>query len=109
MVKIATVNTLLPVLLSTVETWYNKILGTKIFCLLYQIFCYISVVKKKKKKRKLLNSLGPENFVHYIRYFVISDLFINMEFPLYFTSESLISYPGVDQSTIHPPPPSRLM
>ena len=26
----------------TVETRYNEILGTEIFCLLYQIFCYIS-------------------------------------------------------------------
>ena len=27
---------------STVETQYNEILGTGTFCLLYQIFCYIS-------------------------------------------------------------------
>ena len=26
----------------TVETRYNEILGTEKFCLLYQIFCYIS-------------------------------------------------------------------
>ena len=52
----------------TVETryMYNEILGTGKFCLLYQIFCYISTQQTYKTKQ--INSLGPEKMVCYIRY-----------------------------------------
>ena len=53
-------------------------LGTGKFCLLYQIFCYIS--SKKQFKTKQLISLGPDKIVCYIRYFVRS---LFNEFPLY--------------------------
>ena len=59
----------------TVETQYNEILGTEKFCLLYQIFCYIS--SQKHYKTKKMYSLGLEKLVCYIRYCVISDLFIS--------------------------------
>ena len=54
----------------TGKNQYNVIVGTMKFCLLYQIFCYISVVYKQ------FISLGPEKTVCYIRYLVISDLLI---------------------------------
>ena len=49
---------------------YNEILGTGIFC----IFCYISHMNQYKSNQ--INSLGLEKIVCYIRYFVVSDLFI---------------------------------
>ena len=58
------------------KTQYNKIFGTEKFCLLYQIFCYISS-KKTQYKTKEINSLGPEKLFCYIRYSILSyqDLF----------------------------------
>ena len=59
------------------ESQHNEILGTKKFCLLSDIV--ISVVHKQYKTKEI-NSLGPEKLVCllcYIRYFVISDLFIS--------------------------------
>ena len=59
----------------TGKTQYNEVLGTITFCLLYQIFCYIIIFKQCKTKQ--IVSLGPEKTVCYIRYFVISNLFIS--------------------------------
>ena len=50
----------------SVETRYNKIIGTKKFCLLYKIFCYIN----KQYKTKQITLLGPE------KSFVISDILL---------------------------------
>ena len=44
--------------MNTMETQYNEIFGTEKLCLLYQIFCYISI--KKQYKTKNIDSLGPE-------------------------------------------------
>ena len=44
-------------------------------CYSNQVFCYIS--SKKQYKTKQINSLGPKKIVCYIRYFVISYLFIS--------------------------------
>ena len=59
---------------STVETWYNNILGTRNFVCYIKYFV-ISVVNKQYNTKES-NSLGPEKLLCYIRYFVISDLFI---------------------------------
>ena len=53
----------------TGKTQYNEILGTRKFCLLYQISC-LSVVYKQYKTKEII-SLGLEKTVCYIRYFVI--------------------------------------
>ena len=45
------------------------------FCLLYQIFCYISSVQTIQNK--VINFIGTGEKVCYIRYFVISDLSIS--------------------------------
>ena len=61
---------LFPFLQSTVEIQYNEIPWDR------EILFVISVVNKQYKTKEI-NSLGPENCLCYIRYFVISDLFIS--------------------------------
>ena len=64
----------------TVETWYNKILGTEIF--FYIRYFVISVVNYKQYNTDQINPLGPEKLVCYIRYFVIRMYQIYIKFPL---------------------------
>ena len=57
------------------ETRYNEILGAENFFGNIRYFM-ISVVNKQYKTKEI-NSLGPKELVCFIRYFVISHLFIS--------------------------------
>ena len=56
------------------ETRYNKVFGTGKFSLLYQVFCYISSMKKTIQNKTV-------DFIETGQHFYIRSLYI--EFPLY--------------------------
>ena len=63
----------------TVETLYNKVLWTGKFCLLYQVSCYISVVKRYQNKS--LFHFDQRKDISYQVFHWIRTLYV--EFPLY--------------------------
>ena len=63
----------------TVETQYNKILGTKKFCLLYQIFCDISSPKTIQNKENIFIGTGEISLLYQVFCYIRS---LYIEFPL---------------------------
>ena len=68
-------------ILITVETRYNEILGTEKFCLLYQIFCYISSKKTIQNKENIFIGTGEISLLYQVFCYIRS---LYIEFPLYF-------------------------
>ena len=62
------------------ETRYNEILGTRKFCLLYQISCYISCQKQyKTKENNVFIGTGENSLLYQISCYI---RFLYIEFPL---------------------------
>ena len=62
------------------KTQYNEILRTKKFCLLYQIFCYISSKKTIQNKENIFIGTGEISLLYQVVCFIRS---LYTEFPLY--------------------------